>query len=170
MADRAIVLGLVEDLDRGAADVLVLVADQLQHGFDHLRAADLAERIGGAAERTHQSSSDTASSSSLTDLALPTSLSTSTAARRAYSFSSLRTGMRYLMVSGSLARITDVDGLVLHVDFRIAQQVAEQLHVEGAVHAGQRRQRGGAHQLVGVLELLLQRALTPRASGSATGC
>ena len=30
VTDRAVVLGLVEDLDRGAADVLVLVADQLQ--------------------------------------------------------------------------------------------------------------------------------------------
>ena len=47
--DRALVLGLVEDLDRGAADVVVLVAHQLQHGVDDLRAADLAERIGGAA-------------------------------------------------------------------------------------------------------------------------
>ena len=49
LRDRALVLGLVQDLDRGAADVLVLVADQLQHRVDDLGAADLAERVAGAA-------------------------------------------------------------------------------------------------------------------------
>ena len=40
--DRALVLGLVQDLDRRAADVLVRVADQLERGLDDARAADLA--------------------------------------------------------------------------------------------------------------------------------
>ena len=44
--------------------------------------------------RTHQSSSLMASSRNFTDLASPISFSTSTAARRAYSFSSLSTGTR----------------------------------------------------------------------------
>ena len=44
--------------------------------------------------RTHQSLSLSASSRYLTDLALPISLSTSTAARRAFSFSSFSTSMR----------------------------------------------------------------------------
>ena len=41
----------------------------------------------------------------------------------------------------------DVDGLVLHVDLGIAQQRAQPLHVDGAVHAlqrGERRRRGSA--------------------------
>ena len=49
VADGALVLGLVQDLDRGATDVLVLVADQLERRLDHARAADLGERVGGAA-------------------------------------------------------------------------------------------------------------------------
>ena len=53
----------------------------------------------------------------------------------------------------------DVDGLVLHVDFRVAQQHAHLFDLDRAVHLGERAQRGGTHQLVGVLELLLQRAL-----------
>ncbi len=48
VTDGAIVLGLVQDLDGRAPDVFVLVAHQVQHGFDHLRAADLAEGVGGA--------------------------------------------------------------------------------------------------------------------------
>ena len=44
--------------------------------------------------RTHQSLSFSDSSSDLTDLALPISFSTSTAARRAFSFSSLSTSIR----------------------------------------------------------------------------
>jgi len=44
--------------------------------------------------RTHQSLSLSASSRYLTDLALPISFSTSTAARRAFSFSSFSTSIR----------------------------------------------------------------------------
>ena len=47
--DRALILGLVQDLDRRAPDILVLVAHQLEHRIDDFRAADLAERIAGAA-------------------------------------------------------------------------------------------------------------------------
>ncbi len=50
--------------------------------------------------RTHQSLSFSAPSRWRTELAVPTSFSTSTAARRAYSFSSFSTSIRYLMVSG----------------------------------------------------------------------
>ncbi len=44
----ALILGLIQDLDGGAADILILVFDQGEHGIDHARAADLAQRIGCA--------------------------------------------------------------------------------------------------------------------------
>ena len=49
----------------------------------------------------------------------------------------------------------DVDRLVLHLDFRIAQHAAKQGHVERPVHPGERREGGGANELAVVLELLL---------------
>ena len=48
VAERALVLGGVENLHRGAAHELVVVAEDLQHGVDHFGPADRAERIGGA--------------------------------------------------------------------------------------------------------------------------
>ncbi len=158
VADGAIVLGLVEDLDRGAADVFVLVADQLQHGFDDFRAADLAERVGGA--RAHPP----------------------VVVGHGFEqvFHRLRVADFVEHFDGGAARVLvfvlehgdqvldglrivganhDVDGLVLHVDFRIAQQRAHLFDLDRAVHLGERAQGGGTHQLVGVLELLLQRAL-----------
>ena len=56
--------------------------------------------------RTHQSLSLIEPSRYFTDCASPTSFSTSTAARRAFSFSSLSTSIRYFIVSGWFALIT----------------------------------------------------------------
>ena len=55
-----------------------------------------------------------------------------------------------------------VDGLVLHVDLRVAQHGADERHVERPVHARQPRERRGADQLAVVLELLLHGLLDLR--------
>src|SRR5881392_2271495 len=52
-----------------------------------------------------------------------------------------------------------VDGPVENVDLRVPQQRAHALDINGPVHALQRRQRGSADQLVGILQQSLQRRL-----------
>ena len=90
-----------EYLDRRAADVLVLVLDELEHGVHDARPADARERVG-ARERTHQSSSAIASSRYLMLCVVPISFRISTAARRLNSFSAFSAAIRYFAVSGSL--------------------------------------------------------------------
>ncbi len=46
--DGALVLRLIQDLDRGATDIFVLVANELDDGVDDARAADAPERVGSA--------------------------------------------------------------------------------------------------------------------------
>ena len=74
---------------------------------DPASVPDLLARLEGqdVGVRTHQSLSLIASSRYLMELASPTSFSTSTAARRAYSDSLFRIGTRYLTVCGWRARI-----------------------------------------------------------------
>ncbi len=48
LVDGALVAARDEDLDRGAADVLVLVFDEIEHGVHDARAADARERVGSA--------------------------------------------------------------------------------------------------------------------------
>ena len=70
------------------------------------RGPPILPSASAARVRTHQSSSLMTCSSCLMSRAVPRWFSTSTAARRAYSFSSFSTSMRYFIVSGSLARTT----------------------------------------------------------------
>ena len=96
---------------------------------------------------------------------VPISFSTSTAARRAYSFSSLQHLDRgTCIVSGWLARTTA--SMALFCDFDVG--IAQQLRRSGPTSTWpsmrrQRVQRRLAHQLVRVLELRLQRRARPRA-------
>ena len=64
------------------------------------RGPPISASASPARLRTHQSSSLSTPSRSLTESRLPTALITSTAARRAYSDSSFSAGARYLTVSG----------------------------------------------------------------------
>jgi hypothetical protein len=52
----------------------------------------------------------------------------------------------------------DIHRLVLHFNFRIAQQLAHQLDVDRAIEARQGEQGRLANQLVRILELILNRA------------
>jgi hypothetical protein len=54
--DRPFVLGLIQDLDRGASDVLILVADQLE-AASITRGPPILASASAARLRTHQSSS-----------------------------------------------------------------------------------------------------------------
>ena len=154
VTDGAIVFGLIEDLDRRAADVLVLIAHQLKHGFDDSRPADLAERIRGAAAHPPV----------VIGNRFEKLLDRLGVADFVEHFHRGAAGVLVLVLEHRdqvLDRIRivgaddDVDGLVLHVDFRIAQQRADLFDFDRSVHLGERAQRGGPHQLVGVLELLL---------------
>ncbi len=64
------------------------------------RGPPILPRASAARVRTHQSLSAITSNRYLTDLEVPTTFRTSTAARRAYSFSSLSTSTRNFTVSG----------------------------------------------------------------------
>ena len=75
-----------------------------------------------ARERTHQSSSEIASSRYLMLCVVPISFRISTAARRLYSFSDFSAAIRYFAVSGSFAATDHVDRLVHDLEVRIEQQ------------------------------------------------
>ncbi len=156
--DGALVLGLVQDFDGGAPDVIVLVAHQLQHGFDHPRPADLPERIGRAAayppvavlQRIQQVLHRFGVADLVEDLD--------------------RGAARVLVLIlqdldqvadrvGMIRLDDDIDGLVLHVDLGILEQRADALDVDRTVHSLQRGERGAADELVGIFELSLQRRL-----------
>ena len=126
LGDRALILGLIEDLDRGAPDVLVVVLDERQDGVHHARTPDLAQvRRRRACVPTSRCPRSPPADTSPTSSCRPT-FSTSTAARRAYSFSSLSTSTRYLTVSGWLARTTTSTALFCTSSSGIAQHADQQ--------------------------------------------
>ncbi|MBV6418604.1 MAG: hypothetical protein CMLOHMNK_03512 [Steroidobacteraceae bacterium] len=154
----ALVLRLVQDFDGGAADILVVVLDQLQHRVDDLRPADLAERVRGATayppvvvlDRIEQE----------LDRLRVADLVQHLDGRAPCIFVLVLQHRHEEPDRIGLVRLDhDIDGLVLHVDFRVPQHLADPLHVDRAVHLVERRERRRAHQLVVVLELLLQCAL-----------
>ncbi len=156
--DRALVLGLVEDLDGRAPDVLVLVAHQLQYRVDHLRATDLAERIGGAAAHPPVAVLER----------LEQVLDGFGVADLVQHFDG-GTARVLVLVLQHLDQVADgfrvvglddhIDGPVENVDLRIPQQRGHALDIDGSVHALQRRQRGPTDQLVGIFQQSLQRGL-----------
>src|SRR5256886_62301 len=131
---------------------------QLQHRVDHLRATDLAEGISGAAahppvavlERFQQ----VLDGLGVADLVQHLDRGTARV---------------LVLVLEHLDQVADgfrvvglddhVDGPVENVDLRVPQQRAHALDINGPVHALQRRQRGSADQLVGILQQSLKRRL-----------
>ena len=158
LSDGTLVLGLVENLNGRAADVLVLVLDQRENGVDDARSPDLAERIGRpgphppiAVCNDLQQVLDRLGGSDHVQY-----LDRSAAGVLVLILEHIDQVLdRFRMIGMH----HEIDGFVLHVDLRIAQHAADQRHVERAVHAGQRRDRRGADQFVVVLELLLHRFL-----------
>ena len=51
----------------------------------------------------------------------------------------------------------DLDGAILHLDFRIAQQRAQALDLHRPILAGKRGQGRGANEFIGVVDLRMQR-------------
>ena len=134
--DGAFILGLVQDLDRRAPDVLIIVLDQLQHGVDHLGPADLAERVGGTAAHP-----PVAVGNSLQQVFHGT--------RIAHFIQDLDRGAARVLVFilQDFDQILDrirvvclddyVNGAVLDLEFRITQQFHHRPDVERTVHARQ---------------------------------
>ena len=154
LRDRALVLGLVQDLDGRAANVLILILDQCQDGIDDLRTADLAERVGRASTHPPIAVGD--------DLE---QVFDRLGGAHHVQYLDRRAPRVFILVLEHLDQVLDglrvigmyheVDGLVLHFDLRVAKHAADQWHVERAVHARKRRQRRRADQFVVVLEQLL---------------
>ena len=156
--DRALVFRLVENFDGRAANILVLVADELQHGVDDLGTADLAECIGCAAadppvtilQRVEQ----------VFDRACVPDLVQDFHRRAPRVLVLVLQDLDEIADRLRVVRLDDdVDRLVLNVDLGIFQQRADPLHVDLPVHSLQRRQGGATDQLVGILQQPLQRRL-----------
>ena len=137
--DGALVLGLVQDLDRGAADVLVLVADQFERRLDHARAADLRQRVGGPAAHPPVVVLDR----------LQQVLDVLRACRSRSAPRPPRGGRLRSRPCSTCDQVLDgvrvvgahdrVDRLLLRLDVRVAQQLAEQADVDVAVRAARGR-------------------------------
>ena len=161
LGDRALVLGLIQNLDRCPANVLILVLDEGENGVHHLRAADLAERV--RRPRAHPPIAVGNHLEQVLDVlgAADDVQNLDRGAPRILvlvleHFDQVLDGVRMIGLDHH------VDGLVLHLDLCVAQHAGDQRHVERSVHARERRQGGGADQLVVVLELLLHRLLDRR--------
>ena len=169
VADRALVLGLVQDLDGGAPDVLVLVADQLERSLDYARPADLGECVRCPAAHPPvvvldglQQELDVRRSADLVqhfDRRSPRAL--------VLVLQYLDEVEHGIGVVGAHDRL---DGLLLGLDVRIAQHLAEQARVGVAVEAGERIQYRLPDELVRVPELGLQRPGHVRPVEARTGC
>ena len=140
LGDRAFVLGLIEDFDGGAADVLVVVLDQGKHRIHHPRTADLTEGVGRP--RAHP---PVAVGDDLEQVfhGFRGADGVQHLDRRASRvlvfvlehFDQVFDGVRVFRVHDH------VHGLVLHLDLGIAQHAAQQCNVELALHAGEGGQR-----------------------------
>src|SRR5580658_7307180 len=156
--DRAFVLGLVEDLDGGAPDVVILVTHQLQHRVDDLRSTNLAERISGAAAyppvTVLKGREQVFNRLGVTDLVQYFD-------RRAPRVLILVLEDGDQVADGVRVVRTDhqIDGMVDDVNFRIPQAGTHALDVDGTLGAQQCRQGCAAYQLVGIPEQALQRSL-----------
>ena len=135
LSDGALVLGLIENLNGRAADVLVLVLDQRENGVDDARSADLAERIGRPGPHPPIAVGDH----------LQQVLDRLGGSDHVQYLDRGAPGVLVLVLEhidqvldrfGMIGVYHEIDGLVLHVDLRIAQHAADQRHVERAVHAG----------------------------------
>ncbi len=160
--DRALVLGLVQDLDRRAAHFFVFVADQLDDGVHDARPADLAERVRGA--RAHPPIVVLDDLQQLLDVA-----------RRAQMVQHFDRGAPCVLVlvfqhlDEVLHRVRvlgahhHVDRAVGNLEVRVAQQLGDRADGDRAVHLRQCVERGLADQLARILELRLDRGRNVRA-------
>ncbi len=156
--DGTLILRLVQDLDGRAANVVVLVPHQLQNRIDDLRPADLAQGIRGAAAHPPVAVLDGLEQVlhrfRVTDLVQDLDGGPPRVLILVLEYVDQKTdGVRVVGLDD------DVDGLVLHIDLGILQQRAHPFDIDLTVHALQRRERGSADQLVGILQQRLQRGL-----------
>ena len=156
MRHRGLVLGGIEDLDGGPADLLVVAADQLDHRFDHAAPADLGQRVGGAGAHPPV-------------LVLERVEQILHRVRILHAVEHLDGGAAHLLGlvleqshqvddgAGGVETHQGVDGLVLHVHVAVAQQAAEDVDVQLDAHPGQRLERHQPHLGAAVVEPVHQR-------------
>ena len=155
VVDGALVLGLVEDLDGGAADVVVLVADQVQDGVHDLRSADLGQRVGGA--RTYPPVAIFQRDQQVLDGVGFGDLVEHFDGRAAGELGLVLEHVHQVLHGVGVPQLDhQVDGAGLHFEFRVGEQRADQADVAVAGHGGQCFERGLAHHLVAILQLALQ--------------
>ncbi len=156
--DRTLVFCLIEDFDGRAANVFVLVADELQDRVDDLRAADFAERVGRPAayppvailERFQE----------IFDRSRVPDLVQHLDGRASRVLVLVLQDLDQIADRVRMVRLgDDIDRLVLDVDLRILQQRADPLDIDRTIHSLQCRQGGTADQLVGILQQPLKRGL-----------
>ena len=152
----ALVARLVQDLDRGASHLLVLVRDEFERRADDLRASDLAERVRGAAAHPPVGVAD----------GLQQELDRAFVAddvqhldRRAARTLGLVLQHLDQVADGLrvLAAAQQFDRGILDIDVRVAQQRRDHRRIHLAAAVGDGAQRRRPHQLVRVLEGPLQR-------------
>ena len=155
LVDGALILRLVQDLDRGTPDVVILVAYELNHGFDDLRSADLAERVCGSAADPPVAVLD--GGQEVLDGNGGSDLVQHFHRRAARILILVLQNINEIAHRIGVIRLDDkVDRLVLHVDFRIAQQSTHALDVDRALGALQGREHGAAYELVRITQQGLQ--------------
>ena len=154
--NRALVLGLVQDLDRRAAHLVVLVGNELERRADDLRSADLSERVRGAA--AHPPVRVANRPKQVLDRAV---VADDVQHLDGGATRVLRLVLQYFHEMadgvGMLAAAQELDGRILDVEFRIAQKRRDQRRVDLAAAVRNGAQGRRPDQLVGIFQGPLQR-------------